>query len=222
MRAIDLAGMQYGVLVVLRRDPTNRRNWICRCACGSEKSIARCNLKSGSTKSCGCLSVRWISLAKTKHGQAARMHGQRPTRTYSSWAAMNKRCNCESDAAYPLYGGRGITICERWASFEYFLADMGERPPGLSLERIDNDGNYEPGNCKWGTRKEQGRNRRTSKFLTIEGETLCMTEWAERNGIARSTITDRLARGWTTEEAVTTPSARKFFKGSRPRLASAM
>lgn len=115
------------------------------------------------------------------------------TSTYRIWIAMRSRCNNPKTANYDKYGGRGIKVCERWDnSFAHFLADMGERPPGLSIEREDNDGNYKPGNCRWATRSEQGRNMRRNRMVTHNGETLCMAAWAERLGIRWDTLYRRI------------------------------
>ena len=108
---------------------------------------------------------------------------------------MRQRCSNSNNKDWNHYGGRGITVCERWLSFENFLADMGPKPPGLSLERIDNDGNYEPGNCKWATNLEQMRNRRCSIYLTISGERLPLIEWARRYGVRYGTAHRRFRKG---------------------------
>lgn len=110
---------------------------------------------------------------------------------------------------YPDYGGRGIKVCERWHSFENFLTDMGERPPGMSIDRHpNNDGNYEPGNCRWATRTQQARNKRNSRLLTVNGVTRCVAEWAEIMGVRDSVIRDRLRGGWSEEDAVLKPLPR--------------
>jgi hypothetical protein len=107
--------------------------------------------------------------------------------------------------AYDLYGGRGIKVCEQWRDFENFLADMGEQPSGKSLDRIDNDGDYEPGNCRWATAKQQSRNRGNNRLLAYGGKTRCVTEWAEMTGMGSSVIYGRLSRGWTVKATLTTP-----------------
>lgn len=154
----DLTGRQFGRLTVLARgddwtSPTSTARqvrWICRCTCGSEVLVLAASLRRG-TKSCGCL-VRDLP---TTHG----MYG---TPTYLSWAAMIARCTRPRHKKWSHYGGRGITICDRWRDFPNFLADMGERPAGHTLDRIDVDGNYEPGNCRWATPTQQRSNRRDS------------------------------------------------------------
>ena len=137
-------------------------------------------------------------------------HGHRPrgyaSPTYQSWQAMKSRCCGPGDQAYSKYGGRGIKVCEKWMRFEGFLEDMGERPDGTSLDRIDNDGNYEPGNCRWATRKQQQRNTRANVMVTFGGESRCVAEWAELFGLNRDTLFCRIFRsGWPVERAMTTP-----------------
>lgn len=166
---------------------------LCRCACGTEREVRIQSLKSGGSRSCGCdVPARMSALLKGR----ARTHGRAASDTYRSWQAMKSRCGNPKHRAFKDYGARGIVVCERWAdSFENFLADMGERPPGATLDRKDGDGNYEPGNCRWASRKEQQRNRRVTRFITINGERLSAAEWQERLGLAGSTFRYRVARG---------------------------
>ncbi len=140
------------------------------------------------------------------------------TPEYRAWQQMRLRCLDPKHAAYPGYGGRGITVCERWKdSPTTFLADMGPKPSSAhELDRIDNDGNYEPGNCRWVLRKENDRNRRSNRWLTIEGERRTLAEWCERRGLPRDTVRKRLEAGWTAEKALATPIRPKA--PSRTRL----
>jgi len=147
-------------------------------------------------------------MPKLSHGQSKRTR-QKATAVYLCWASMKSRCLSPKDQRYPRYGGRGISVCDRWLEFENFLTDMGERPRGRSLDRIDNDGNYEPGNCRWATQLEQQSNRRSNRLLTFRGETLCMTEWARRIGISAQALFTRLKRGWPVDVALVAPRSVK-------------
>lgn len=131
-------------------------------------------------------------------------HGMRNTPTYRSWSAMRNRCEKPKDSMFYRYGGRGIKVCERWMSFPNFLDDMGERPEGMTLDRIDSDSDYSPENCTWATRKEQNRNKPNNRMLTIYGLTMCLAEWAEivAHETRYDTIKSRLNRGWSDKEAV--------------------
>jgi hypothetical protein len=128
------------------------------------------------------------------------------TKTYQIWIDMRKRCNKPARADYKNYGARGIMVCERWnQSFANFLLDMGEAPPESSIERIDNNGNYEPSNCRWATRKEQQRNTRRTQFYELNGETLCVRAWEEKLGLSQGALWHRLRRGWDSQKALSTP-----------------
>jgi hypothetical protein len=155
----DITGQRIGKLVAKRFGPNINgcTTWICQCDCGNETTVTTQNLRPKHTTSCGC--VKKAVVAKGANSS----HGMRRTRIYAGWRAMKDRCLNPNNHAYDRYGGRGITICERWMKFENFHQDMGDKPAGLTLDRIDNDGNYEPGNCKWSTPAEQARNRRKRK-----------------------------------------------------------
>jgi hypothetical protein len=205
MRKIqDLTGRVFGRLTVLGRGadrptPNGLREirWRCLCVCGGTTEAIKANLTHGRTQSCGCLRQELLAVGRVTHGMGA--DGR-----YPIWFAMKDRCLCETDPAYDRYGGRGITVCDRWLNdFPAFCADMGERPAGLTIERIDNNGNYEPGNCRWATMKEQSRNRRNNHMITHAGLTLCLAEWAERTAINYGTLRSRIARyGWSVERAL--------------------
>ena len=196
-RFIDLTSQKFGRLIVVER--AGRRNgrtrWKCKCACGKNVIVDAYCLKSANTQSCGCLHRDLCIARSTKHGMAR-------TPTYRSWWAMRQRCRHKSQSSYPNYGGRGILICERWDKFSAFLADMGQRPYGHTLDRIDNFGNYEPGNCKWSTRLQQASNTRRNFNITFNGQTLTCSEWERRLGAGAGTLKSRLYRGWPLEKAM--------------------
>src|SRR4051812_1219565 len=197
-------GERFGRLVVTERvanAASGNAQVSCRCDCGREKIVRVSHLTSGAVVSCGCVRAETSlkNVPPPTHGHCA---GAKPSDTYASWAAMIDRCRRPSHSAYANYGGRGIRVCARWEAFENFLADMGERPPAGTIERRDTNGNYEPSNCRWATRKEQGRNRRTNRLLTVGGATKCIAAWSEETGINRTTIRQRLVRGWSAEQAL--------------------
>jgi hypothetical protein len=175
---------------------SSRRAYVCRCDCGAEIVVTSNNLKTGNSKSCGCFKADATHAAKFIHGRNA------SDPTYSSWTAMHSRCSNTRREKYERYGGRGISVCDRWGEFEKFLADMGERPSGMTLDRIDVDGNYEPDNCRWATPSEQARNKSTNRFVEINGSRMILEDAAQMHGMLQSTLHKRLARGMSIEEAV--------------------
>ena len=157
-KKIELSGETFSRLLVVDQAPTTagRLRWNCKCECGSLTVVLGSHLRTGRTKSCGCLNIDFVSERFRKHG----MHG---TTTYISWKAMKQRCGNPKQDNYGNYGGRGISICSRWLeSFEEFYTDMGRRPEGMTLDRKNNEGNYEPDNCRWASHSEQINNRRHS------------------------------------------------------------
>lgn len=159
----DLTNKRFGRLFVVALHKVTERKrvyWQCWCDCGKEKSIRSDGLTSGAVQSCGCLGVEVRSAATALRSFR---HGMVGSPTYRSWSQMKVRCQVPTNHKFKDYGGRGITVCDRWQSFANFLVDMGDRPPGTSLDRINNDGNYEPGNCRWADAKTQRNNRRDSK-----------------------------------------------------------
>lgn len=148
------------------------------------------------------------------------MRGQTNHPDYKLWAAMRSRCENPNHASYHHYGGRGIKVCERWSIFDHFLADMGPRPEGMSLDRINNDGDYEPGNCRWASQKMQASNSRRNHRITVNGEILTVTQAAEKYGVTVSAIQWRIAHGWSEQEAATTPcDKRKYYHGAANKCA---
>ena len=159
MKLIDLIGQKFGRLLVIKRheknDNDNKPRWICICDCGKQHITPAKTLRNGSSRSCGCL--KFEIATNLRHGHSRRKNW---SRTYHAWSGMFWRCNPSNEKDFQYYGGRGIIICDRWKKFDNFLADMGECPPKLELDRIDNNGNYEPGNCRWTDEVTQSRNRR--------------------------------------------------------------
>ena len=189
-------GTRFGRLVILARDGTRIS---CRCDCGAETVVSLANLTTGHTVSCGCLRIETTVRRSLKHGASRR---GRKTAAYRIWVGMRKRCENARCKSWPDYGGRGIRVCARWESFQAFLADMGEPPPGMSIERMDNDGDYEPGNCRWATRREQHENTRRTRLLSHGGRTQTLASWAREIGVSHSTILTRLRRGWPLDRAL--------------------
>ena len=205
-KKIDLTGQVFDRLTVVEfagKDKRGKILWSCRCVCGKEKAVRSDRLKSGATRSCGCLqreAVARIQEENITHGHARRGN---VTKTRQAWNHMKQRCYNPKDTGYKHYGGRGIQVCDRWLdSFENFLEDMGEVPYRLTLERVNNNGNYEPGNCKWTTQKRQQNNRRNNKIIEFNGKTHTMSEWADILGINSATLKKRL-RNWSIERALT-------------------
>ena len=191
---VDLTGRRFGRWLVLSRAENKARTqWLCVCDCGTTKSVQGANLTNGTSISCGCYRDE---LPRTAQTAAVTRHGMTDSPTWNSWMAMIKRCYGKYSINYANYGGRGIEVCKRWVdSFEEFLADMGERPEGMSIDRINVNGNYEPGNCRWATRKQQARNTTTNKIVLFEGKSYCQKELAEKLGIGAQTIRKRMRKG---------------------------
>jgi len=196
---IDITGQRFGRLVVIRyhgyetpKGTSDSRNalWLCKCDCGNEAIVRGSHLRAGETKSCGCIT--------RKHGKS-----RSNSKTYSSWKGLIQRCLNKNNKRYMDYGGRGIKVCDEWKTFNGFYLDMGDRPNGKTIERVDNNGNYEPNNCSWATPKEQSRNNRSNRIIEHNGASMCISQWAEELGIKKGTLLARINRGWSTERALT-------------------
>lgn len=191
-------GLRFGRYIVLKESERHKksngasyRRFLCLCDCGTQKIVRLSSLVSGTTKSCGCLHKE---IASTVLKKTSTTHGKSKTKIYYIWAQMIRRCNSPKSKDFHRYGGRGIKVCERWLnSFEDFESDMGYREPGLTLERIDTNGDYEPNNCKWASYKDQARNTRRNRLHTIDGVTHCLAEWCEILNESWSTVKKRLA-----------------------------
>lgn len=197
-KMMDRTGSRFGRLVVLSfsHDQRGSKYWLCRCDCGAERNISFSNLANGRTLSCGCLQAEVKKLPRERKTSGPRVR----TPEYMSWCSMRARCFNKNCNSYPSYGGRGITVDPTWDSFSAFLDDMGTKPgPSYSLDRIDNDGNYTPKNCRWATPEEQAQNRRTS--IKINGVSL--SKHCRDNGISAAAVAARLKRGWSLPDALT-------------------
>lgn len=194
----DLTGQTFGRLTVIKMvlrtaQGCTRTHWRCRCVCGNEVTLLTNRLLNKGTKSCGCLK-------RDSSRQRHTTHGKSKLPEFSVWCAMRKRCYNPNNTAYKNYGGRGINVCRQWLGpngFPAFLSDMGNRPsPQHTIDRIDNDGNYCPDNCRWATRQEQAANNRRNIVISYEGKSMILQDWANYLHLHRCTIERRLAKGW--------------------------
>jgi hypothetical protein len=192
MKHEDISGKQFGDWFVLERCLGTPIRYVCKCSCGEIKPVLSATLVHGTSTSCGCKGKDWC-----------REHGMEKTPTYMSWAQMKGRCYNKNNRWYHRYGGRGIVVCERWHSFINFFEDMGVKPGGKSIERRDNNGNYEPGNCYWATRKEQIRNREVSPHFEWNGEMKSLAELSEMHGMKWRRVYERIRMGWPLKDALT-------------------
>lgn len=186
-RIISMVGLVFGRLTVVSRagsDVAGNVTYNCSCHCGRVTVVSGYSLRRGTTASCGCY-----------HSEVCTRHGGCGTPTYKVWSSIKERCLHPKCSKYPNYGGRGIKVCDRWLKFENFLADMGERPDGMTIDRINNDGDYEPGNCRWATPVEQASNTRATRFTMLGGERVTFSEAARRLGMSRSGFGSRVSRG---------------------------
>lgn len=203
---IDMVGQKLSRLTVIRRGENSavgHIQWDCICECGSATTVDGRNLRSGHTRSCGCLLMEELK-ARVVHGHT--VDGQYSDE-FKVWMGMHTRCTNANEKGYYRYGGRGITVCDRWQEFANFYDDMGPRPsPDHSIERKKNDANYEPSNCKWATRKEQCRNRRSNRIVSFRGRQMSLAEAVEISGLPYFTVSQRIGKlGWDDERALTEP-----------------
>jgi hypothetical protein len=215
---IDRTGERFGILTAV--EPTHKElssgrmmpAWRLRCDCGNEVVAMTVNLTKGKHQSCGC-ARRELSM------KSRGFKGHTSWPEYRVYRQMLDRCYLESAENYVFYGGRGISVCDRWRfgedgkrGFECFIADMGRRPDGLTLDRVGTNGNYEPGNCRWATWEAQRLNMRSNRYLTVGDETKTIGEWAAAAGVSNNVISDRLARGWPVEKAIS-PTLKHWERG---------
>lgn len=202
-RPIDITGKRFSRLVVKmfyghgKRGSQTVRLWECVCDCGKSVVASYGSITSGGVRSCGCL----LKDAITTHGMSN-------TPVYKVWHAMLERCRNPNNPAWKDYGGRGISVCERWKDFAVFNSDMGDRPSGGTLDRIDVNGNYEPSNCRWISQAGNANNRRNNRVIEFCGEFATASEWARKYNLSKSALLYRLSNGWPIEAALTTPADR--------------
>lgn len=197
-KLIDISGERFERLLVIERAdvPKLKPHWLCECDCGRRVVVNGSDLKLHKHRSCGCLHAEWVASNMTRHGLSKH-------RIYGIWQGMLRRCEVPSFKKFENYGGRGIKVCERWRKFTAFAEDMG-LPPTKShtLDRINNDGNYEPENCRWATDTEQRNNRRDTFSLTFDGQTMSITQWADRLNTRPGSIKWRLQKGYSVDEVL--------------------
>jgi hypothetical protein len=203
-------GTRFGRWIILegvgRVGKSQAYHYKVRCECGTEKIVKRASLITKRSQSCGCFHKDLISLKAKRQGMST-------TVLYNTWWHMLDRCNNPSNAAYKNYGGRGIKVDHRWNDFNKFVEDMSPHPGSeYSLDRIDNNGNYEPGNCRWSTRKEQNRNTRTNRILEYNNKKQCVKSWADELGLKPSTILKRLERGWSLSDTLSPVKFKRINK----------
>ena len=200
VRIINLSGQRFGRLVALEVIGRQARAavWKCRCDCGTYTNVVAASLKRAHTSSCGCLH-------REKSAAVNTVHGDWGSGSYQSWHGMMQRCTNPNNKKYSRYGGRGITVCDRWKDYSAFLEDMGPRPEKLTIERLDNSKGYSKSNCKWATKAEQNRNHCRNRLLTYQGRSMIAPDWAKELGLPMSCISGRLKRGWSVDKALSLP-----------------
>jgi len=198
-KPIDMTGQRYGRLSVIEMAGHNKhrqRLWRCVCDCGETTEVLGFLLRQEQTQSCGCLQREAIGNVNKKHGKSK-------SQIWSIHRSMMDRCYLRTSSAFKNYGGRGIAVCKRWHDFENFYADMGDKPKGMTLERVDNDGSYTPDNVRWASYKDQANNRRCNVVLEFQGRKQTMQQWSDEMGLKIQTVWARLNRGWSVDRALT-------------------
>lgn len=226
----SVEGQRFSRLLVIERDedfvsPRGKRAaiWKCLCDCGKTAKVSTNSLRSGNTKSCGCYKTEQSRARTTGSANHSYRHGLSSHPSYNSWLAARHRVLGIKKNSAKNYIDRGITMCDRWLnSFENFVEDMGEKPPGMTLERKNNDLGYTPENCCWATMTEQARNKRGLLVITIGGVTKIATDWSEETGVKACTILDRIRRGWRPKDAVLTPVGDRPRRSIRERKANSL
>lgn len=212
-----MIGTTYGRLTVVATEGAGigaKSKWRCLCTCGNEKIARGDHLRNGVSRSCGCLARETASIGNRTHGESM---STGYTKEYRAWQAMLARCRNPNVKLYSRYGGRGITVCQRWEdSYETFLADMKRAPtPKHSLDRIDFNGNYEPNNCRWATSGLQRRNASHVVTVEVEGEAMCLKDACAKMGRSYKIVHGRIRRGWTIADALATPKATSWSRHRR-------
>ena len=199
---VDIVGHRFGRLEVVGfcgKTKYRHSIWRCKCDCGEYVTVEKPALISGKTQSCGCLHSEQSAI----NGKAGLIHGMSRTPTYRAWNSLIQRCTNAANASYKDYGGRGIKVCDRWLeSFENFYADMGERPEGMTLDRIDNDKGYEPDNCRWATAEQQANNRRNNRRFECDGSLLTVAQIAKQSSVNEDKLRYRLYEGMSVEQSI--------------------
>jgi hypothetical protein len=213
-KCAELTGQRFGRLVVISRHfPNNREHntqWLCKCDCGNMIVVSEAALTSKHTQSCGCLQRERAGETHTKHALYYNANGNK-SRLYAIWQSMKRRCYNSHDGNYKNYGARGIKVCDEWLNnFKAFhdWAMANGYKDNLTIDRINNDGNYEPSNCRWADKKLQGRNKRNNIILTFDGKTMTLPEWADYLGIKLKVLENRIRRGWSIKRTLTQPVRR--------------
>lgn len=206
----DLTGQKFGELTAIKYaySKNNSRYWLCLCTCGKEKIARTADLIAGKTKSCGCLQFK----TRQNTGLQSKKHGMTNSRIYNIWRRMRYRCYSNRDEHYKNYGQRGVAVCKEWlndfSNFYNWAISNGYKD-NLTIDRIDVNGNYEPLNCRWVDMKVQSNNKRNNHYISFNNEIHTISQWADLHNIRETTLCERLKRGWSMEEALTTPT-RKY------------